>query len=222
MSFVAYYGRNLNDLYFDRRNSAVVGRMEEMILKEIARREKEEEEKKKEEEISKIREESQKLDNGYSNTIEKPLKCLSYIKYKKKKRKKRRVGTKGKPYIRSKAVIIDSVNPLVKGRWSKKKLVKNLDKVKSIITNNNVAKENILLLKAYSILVTPKTRTNYEKKRSSKVSRLPYKVPCFVCKKNEAYCNHHIHLLINGGLNKESNLIPICYSCHKKVHDWLA
>jgi len=39
MSFVAYYGRNLNDLYFDRRNSAVVGRMEEMILKEIARKE---------------------------------------------------------------------------------------------------------------------------------------------------------------------------------------
>lgn len=44
---------------------------------------------------------------------------------------------------------------------------------------------------------------------------------CEVCKKNIAYCKHHIVPLSRGGNNSDTNLINICLDCHKKIHPFM-
>lgn len=44
---------------------------------------------------------------------------------------------------------------------------------------------------------------------------------CEVCGKEKAYCMHHIFPLCKGGNNKQSNLIAVCKSCHKKIHTYM-
>lgn len=134
---------------------------------------------------------------------------------------RKRAIKKSFPYLTGKIVKIVSPNYQLNGKWKVKRLIKNLKKVKYLIIHEKNKKINLSLLKAYSNLVTPKTQFYYKKKRTSGSSKLEYKVPCFVCKENEAYCNHHIQMLVNGGADSEYNLIPICKSCHKKVHSWL-
>jgi len=43
-----------------------------------------------------------------------------------------------------------------------------------------------------------------------------------VCEKNQAACQHHIVLLVNGGPDTSWNRITICFDCHKKIHPWLS
>lgn len=124
------------------------------------------------------------------------------------------------PYLKDKAIKIESSNPDICGSWKSKRLNKYKEKIREIIINNNDIDINIQLLKAYSIFVTPENQFKYKRKRNAGSSKLVYKVPCFVCKAEEAYCNHHIQLLTNGGGNQDYNLIPICLNCHKKIHDW--
>lgn len=128
---------------------------------------------------------------------------------------------KNSPYLRKKAIKIFSSNPRINGRWKVRRIVCNLKRVKRLIIKEQDTQTNILLLKAYSNLVTPLTKSYYTQRRRSIKSKLPFETLCFVCKKEEAYCNHHIQLLINGGSNEDYNLIPICKSCHKKIHDWI-
>jgi len=45
---------------------------------------------------------------------------------------------------------------------------------------------------------------------------------CMVCEKNQAACQHHIVLLVNGGPDTSWNRITICFDCHKKIHPWLS
>lgn len=124
-------------------------------------------------------------------------------------------------YLKAEAIKIHSPNPQIGGKWKAKRLVKNLKNIKFIIIKEKNKEINLLLLKAYSNLVTPLTNFYYRQKRKSGKSKLEYKTTCFVCKENEAYCNHHIQLLVNGGVNSEYNLIPICKSCHRQIHSWL-
>jgi len=44
---------------------------------------------------------------------------------------------------------------------------------------------------------------------------------CEVCGKEKAYCMHHIFPLCKGGNNKDSNLIAVCETCHKKIHPFM-
>ena len=44
---------------------------------------------------------------------------------------------------------------------------------------------------------------------------------CMVCKVKKADCMHHIILLKHGGTNGQNNLLPICNTCHEKIHDWM-
>lgn len=134
---------------------------------------------------------------------------------------RKRAIRKSHPYLKSKAIEITSDNPQIHGKWNTKRLVKNLKTIKYLIINEKDKTINLSLLKGYSNLVTPETKSFYKRKRTSGHSKLEYKVPCFVCKENDAYCNHHIHLLVNGGVDSEYNLIPICKSCHKEIHSWL-
>jgi 5-methylcytosine-specific restriction endonuclease McrA len=43
---------------------------------------------------------------------------------------------------------------------------------------------------------------------------------CYVCS-NRADIRHHVIPLKNGGRNKANNIVPLCYSCHTKVHPHL-
>lgn len=43
---------------------------------------------------------------------------------------------------------------------------------------------------------------------------------CFICL-NNADVRHHIIQLQNGGINSKKNLVSLCNSCHKKIHNWL-
>ena len=125
------------------------------------------------------------------------------------------------PHIKGKTISIKSINCNFSGKWKTKRLTKNREKAKEFITKNTNTQENIMLLKAYSRYITPATQVKYKRKRASTVSHLKEPTKCVVCKTQDAYCNHHIQLLINGGGNEDYNLIPICKTCHKKIHDWL-
>ena len=126
-----------------------------------------------------------------------------------------------KPYLKAKVVRIFSSNPRVNGKWKVKRLIKNLKRVKILIATEQDTQNKISLLKAFSSLVTPYSQLYYEEKRKSKKSQLATKTNCLVCKEETAYCNHHIQLLVNGGVNSDYNLIPICRNCHKQIHSWL-
>ena len=134
---------------------------------------------------------------------------------------RKRAIKKSFPYLRGKAVEIVSANPQINGKWKTKRLVKNLKNVKLLIVEEKDKSICLALLKGYSNLVTPETKSFYKRKRTSGKSKLEYKTTCFVCKEKEAYCNHHIQLLVNGGVDSEYNLIPICKSCHRQIHSWL-
>ena len=51
----------------------------------------------------------------------------------------------------------------------------------------------------------------------------------FVIKGHRCYCcqfyaqvRHHVIPLSRGGRNKYNNIVPLCKSCHAKIHPWLA
>ena len=134
---------------------------------------------------------------------------------------RKRAIKKSFPYLKGKAAEIVSTNQQINGKWNAKRLVKNLKKVKLLIVEEKDKSINLALLKGYSKLVTPETKSFYKRKRTSGHSKLEFKTTCFVCKENDAYCNHHIQLLVNGGVDSEYNLIPICKKCHKEIHSWL-
>lgn len=62
------------------------------------------------------------------------------------------------------------------------------------------------------------SKYNYSKLRIVKHSLTDNK--CCVCG-DKANCMHHVKPLINGGSNKFSNLVPICNSCHEKIHPFM-
>lgn len=41
--------------------------------------------------------------------------------------------------------------------------------------------------------------------------------PCYVCD-GKASIRHHVTPLLKGGRNKQNNIVPLCNSCHEKVH----
>ena len=113
-------------------------------------------------------------------------------------------------------------------RFRKKHIVYNNDilllihpKIKQIIKETDDKEICIRILKEYSKYKTRQPK--YQEYQFYRNEKKPIKEneKCFICKTNYAYCNHHIQLLINGGGNEDYNLIPICKSCHKKIHDWL-
>lgn len=43
---------------------------------------------------------------------------------------------------------------------------------------------------------------------------------CYVCgNKNVALEIHHILPVMNGGANNKENLVALCHSCHKAIHN---
>jgi len=56
--------------------------------------------------------------------------------------------------------------------------------------------------------------------KTDRVKKFPTSKPCWVCGDKANY-HHHLIGLNNGGYNSGINRIPICHSCHKKVHSWL-
>lgn len=56
-----------------------------------------------------------------------------------------------------------------------------------------------------------------------KVSSLPLSetAQCYCCT-SRAVLRHHVITLANGGRNKRNNIVPLCNSCHCKVHPHLA
>lgn len=44
---------------------------------------------------------------------------------------------------------------------------------------------------------------------------------CEICKKENAYCKHHIIPLNKGGNNRDENLIDICLTCHNAIHPFM-
>lgn len=78
----------------------------------------------------------------------------------------------------------------------------------------NSRERGLKLLKARSNDF-PFNYDNYKENRKVK-NKLTSK-KCRVCGK-EAYCMHHIIPLSKGGTNNQSNLIPICIDCNKKIH----
>ena len=104
-------------------------------------------------------------------------------------------------------------------------LTELLDLKDKILNSQNFG-ENLKKLQYYSKIVIPEkrriknhTNINFREYRQEKIYFA--KTKCYVCKNNEAYCLHHILLLKNGGTNNLLNLIPICKSCHEKIHNWL-
>lgn len=43
---------------------------------------------------------------------------------------------------------------------------------------------------------------------------------CIVCGA-KANCTHHVKPLINGGTNKDNNLVPLCNACHEEIHPFM-
>lgn len=41
---------------------------------------------------------------------------------------------------------------------------------------------------------------------------------CYCCIKNKADIRHHVIPLSQGGRNKRNNIVPLCNTCHCKVH----
>ena len=60
--------------------------------------------------------------------------------------------------------------------------------------------------------------SNYNTYRKIKIELKAKK--CRICGK-PAYCLHHILPLCKGGDNRQSNLIPVCLECHKKIHPFM-
>lgn len=44
---------------------------------------------------------------------------------------------------------------------------------------------------------------------------------CEICRREEAYCKHHIIPISKGGSNSDLNLINICISCHAAIHPFM-
>jgi len=79
-------------------------------------------------------------------------------------------------------------------------------------------KEGIMqLLRDYSSIRLD-AKTDYAHRRS--IRKVKKKL-CFVCKVNNANCNHHIILIKNGGYSCKLNTISICNTCHKEIHPWM-
>ena len=62
-------------------------------------------------------------------------------------------------------------------------------------------------------------RSRYERLRR-KVHN-PYGLSCWICRKNNATCFHHIIQLNHGGYDCGWNRIAVCNVCHTKIHPWL-
>lgn len=115
-----------------------------------------------------------------------------------------------------------------KKRFFKKKTFYNSDilllihpKIKQIIAETDDKDTCLKIVKHYSHYKTRQPKySEYQFYRNEK-KPVKENEKCLICKKSVAYCNHHIQLLINGGGNEDYNLIPICYSCHKQIHEWL-
>src|ERR1035438_3040020 len=71
----------------------------------------------------------------------------------------------------------------------------------------------------------PPMSTQFQRRQSfdqHKYSSLPLAAsqPCFCCVVNKATLRHHVIPLANGGRNKRNNIVPLCNSCHAKVHEF--
>lgn len=78
-------------------------------------------------------------------------------------------------------------------------------------------KEKIFKLKEL-LKVSIKNNQSYLKRR---LKTHPINKVCWVCKINNAYYQHHIIQIKNGGCDNGINRIPICDECHLDVHDWM-
>lgn len=117
-----------------------------------------------------------------------------------------------------------------KNKTSKKNIlksdIKKLKYIKSIISKSQNIDKNINTLKHYAKINLNKIKNNvivnnnYSDLREKKFHIFP-NTKCWICKKEKANCMHHIILLKNGGSNNLKNLIPICNTCHEKIHSWM-
>ena len=83
-----------------------------------------------------------------------------------------------------------------------------------------------LLLEFSNKLINYKKSKQLFEKRE-KFNKIKYKrhniashKKCFICLW-QADVRHHIIQLQNGWINSKRNLISLCNSCHKEIHDWL-
>ena|SRR3990167_5865105 len=84
----------------------------------------------------------------------------------------------------------------------KKKKLNFQDKITKLIELSKIKLEN---------------KIDYDTRRSK---THPIKKKCYCCD-NTAFYQHHIITLINGGCDNGINRIPICFECHKLIHNWL-
>ena len=63
-----------------------------------------------------------------------------------------------------------------------------------------------------------KLRTEFNKKSFKKMLVEEKGNKCANCGSNLDVDYHHVVPLALGGTNRRSNIVPLCYSCHKKAH----
>jgi 5-methylcytosine-specific restriction endonuclease McrA len=89
-------------------------------------------------------------------------------------------------------------------------------------------KNNIVKPSCYSMLTCPKKICYYRKHDYYKQKLRQYHrylkflgTKCLVCGSTQSLEVHHIHSQSSGGTDCPSNLITLCYKCHKIVTTYL-
>lgn len=63
-----------------------------------------------------------------------------------------------------------------------------------------------------------KLRKQFDRLRNKGILADECGVECVACGSIEAIDYHHILPLVLGGDNRYSNIVPLCYMCHEKIH----
>lgn len=111
------------------------------------------------------------------------------------------------------------------GKWEEDKNGRPHSRVRCYHPERN-KNEVIQLLKHYSNIeikykyARENTKSQRVKFNKNKKYKRLWGRACIVCGCPASH-RHHIIQLQNGGRNHKLNIVAICPSCHKKIHDWL-
>lgn len=105
-------------------------------------------------------------------------------------------------------------------RMYAKKSFKVCAKFKGIKRDNRLGFLMKMAAKKREFTTYNEVRTKRGQFNSHKLKSLPMaeSMLCYVCVKNTADVRHHVIPLLQGGRNKRNNIVPLCNSCHCKVH----
>jgi 5-methylcytosine-specific restriction endonuclease McrA len=103
-----------------------------------------------------------------------------------------------------------------------KKAFKLKHKFKCIKKENRLAYLLQMVKVEKEILTYKQMQTKRNAFNAHKLISLPLseKSTCYCCS-NQATLRHHVVPLAKGGRNKNNNIVPLCRSCHSKVHPHL-